>query len=681
MFYPKGIILVGVSRKENTLGRILLDNLIDFGYPKEKILVLNPNTDIIGEVKCVAGFENLPVEVNLMILLVRRELVKDIIIQANKFGINDVIIITAGFREVGNEGIELEKELVKVVKSLKVNVVGPNSMGLLHGKSRLNATFTPIKPKSGNIGFLSQSGAIGAVLTHYANQYNLGYSVFVSLGNKIDWDENYMLKKLAEDIETKVIIMYLESFSNAKDFIKIACKLDKPLIVIKSGRTDQGAKAAASHTGALTGSDVVVNSALEKINAIRSLSIHNSIEISYLLQYNIEYKLGRVGIISNAGGPGTITTDALVEYGFILNEFSTEIKSKLDQILPKEASIGNPCDILPSSGPKGYADTVEILLKDEDIDIIVIIFLPPVVNPLNETLNLLNPLVKDSLKPVVGIYVGGDITDDQREKLTFPVFSDIETAALTMNKVHTYKKKKSKLYQTKIPGTISISSQKVELPSLSNTFLDQKTTHQLLDQMQIKYPKFVYKNIQDLSENLDDLQFPIVMKLASNSLSHKTEVGGVFLNIQNTNQYREKIKQIESIYTKEKVILQDQGVLMQEFVSKGIELLIGVKKDSEFGHVITVGWGGIYINLINDAITLVPPLSSEEIFDKISTLKVYKLLKGYRGGVKYDINHVVDIILNVEKLVIHYPEIKELDINPVIINENGIFAVDTRILI
>jgi acetyltransferase len=525
----------------------------------------------------------------------------------------------------------------------------------------------------------------------YANVTNMGFSKFISLGNKMDVDEFDAIQYLATDESTNVIMLYLESFSQPRKFYKYCKSItkDKPVIAVKSGRTKRGAKAAVSHTGALASADVIIDAAMKSSGVIRADSIQEMFDTAHALNKlkNVLPKGRRVAVISNAGGPGTIATDAVIKAGFIVDDFTGPTIAKLVEFLPVEASTTNPVDVLPSSGPTGYARSIEIMIQDPNIDIILVVFLPPVIVGIDKMLRGVNEVARLSSKPIIGCFLNGDCNLIKYDYLTFPVFEYSETAVQVMLNLLEYNQfKNADVNYTKfeIPVAGELEKHIIEA-SEQNTLLEQDDTISLLTNYGFKYPKTLIIDSKDqLSDFLDDYDLgrqSVVIKMACKTISHKSDAGGVKLNLASLEEIDVAINVINTIYEDRNVPMDDRKIMIQEFINlkNGVEVALGINRDSQFGSAVMIALGGIYIEVLKDSEFRMVPITDREAYDMVTSLKGRKILEGYRLPFEIDLELYKDQILRLSQLAADYPVIEELDINPLFVNDNGAYVLDARI--
>ncbi len=688
LFNPQTVAVVGASRNPNSIGREILKNILDLNF-QGRVYPVNPNAYSVNSLRCYESLSAIPDTIDLVIVVVPASLVKEVMLEAVKVGAKAAVIITAGFKEIGGKGVELEAEIHEIAKSGNIRVVGPNCMGILNGhEPYLNATFAPVKPLPGEIGFISQSGALGVVVMKYATQLKLGFSKFVSLGNKMDVNANHMLEHFMNDDNTKIILGYLESFSDPGNFAYVARRASKqkPILIVKSGRTPQGARAASSHTGALAGQEHVVSAAMKGSGIIRVNSVKELFDSAIGFLKAPLPKGKRVAILTNSGGPGTLATDTLISLGMELAEFEKETVEKLKKVIPPEASPNNPVDLIASANAKRYQETLKILLEDENVDSVLLIFVPPLMIQAIEVAQAVNPIIKQSDKPVLGCFMGRDVIRESDLDVDFPIFDFPESAARVLKDMYTYYNWKTapiEEMEVLVKGkAVKEKVSKILSTGEKGKLLDPQLTQKILELYGLRFPesKIVFSSDELLAE-AKRIGFPIVAKIASSKIEHKTDAGGVVLDIRNFEELIDAWLQIQKVYDKFKIDEKERGVLVQRYYQSGIELAMGSTFDKQFGNVLMIGSGGILIELLKDVVFRLAPITRSDAESMIQQLRGYPLLLGFRGEPAADIDALVDALLRVNQLIVDHPEIKELDINPILALPKGIPPVilDARI--
>ncbi len=587
-----------------------------------------------------------------------------------------LVVISAGFSEVGGEGVQMEEELVKLASENNLRLVGPNSMGVFSGVSfenkPMDATFSPIQTKAGDIAFLSQSGAIGAVLMNYGNQYQIGLSRFVSLGNKADIDENILIDYLHKDNNTKVIALYLESFVDGRQFMKVCQKVNKtkPILAVKSGRTSAGIRAAASHTGALASKDAIVDSVFEHSGIIRCEDIKEMLICAYGLSKTNIPNGNRFSVISNAGGPGTLQTDELQFKGIEIPELSKETQYQLKSFLPIEASTDNPIDILPSASPEIYYKTVQTVLDSNEVDGAIVLLLPPVLFPIDEMLEGIERVKTEKTLIVVAMGCEGMIEDYQ--KYSMPILHLPKNAAFLVSSALKWRRSMNKKFMEYThPLPSGIINEK-------DSWLNYPTTEKLLNAYGIEMANGqVVESFEKAKNTFSKIPKPVVVKLISEKAVHKSDVGGVIAGIEDLTQLHETFHRLDEI--SKDISDPNRRFLIQEQLDAEFEIVIGGLRDPQFGPMIMVGTGGKLVELIKDVKFHLAPLSFDEAMELISQTRLEQLLKGYRDIKTMDRKQLAGMLVRVGNLLWNEQRIREIDLNPVLPKGDTFVVADARI--
>ena len=682
LFYPKTIAVVGVSRKEKSIGREILKNLIEFGFDG-RIYPINPSAFAINSIRCYPSLTAIPEEtLDLAIIVVPSKYVKPVIEEAVTKSVRAAVIITAGFREVGQKGKELEESIAQICKDAGIRVIGPNCMGVLNGNSPfMNGTFAPLQPLGGNIGFISQSGALGVVVMEYATALKLGFSKFVSLGNKMDVNANTMLEYYAKDEETKVILAYLESFSDPLNFTKVASHVSKkkPILMLKSGRTAAGARAATSHTGALAGKDSVISAALEASGVIRVDSVEDLFDSAMGFLKAPLPKGDKVAVLTNAGGPGTLLTDALISLGMRINTLSSETQEKLKEVIPPEASPLNPVDLIASADAERYAKSLKILLEDDDVDSVIIIFVPPLMIQTINVANSISEILEESEvnKPVLCCFMGRNLLISEQLNFQYPIYEFPESAARVLKDMYSYAewiKTPLENPERLVPSKDKTAVKKIIKAALKKgtKWVDQEIVQLILEHYGFSFPQSMVTNsLEEVIESSATIGFPLVLKLASTEISHKSDKGGVHLDLRTNDELIYAWRAIQKVYSKAGIEQKDRYVLIQKYFKSGVELALGSSYDQQFGHVLMLGSGGVLIELIKDVVFRLVPVTRTEAETMINQLRSFPLLLGYRGEPEADISELVNAILRLSQLIADHPQIVDLDLNPILALPKG----------
>lgn len=685
-FYPKSICIVGASTKEKSIGYELLKNIRDYGY-RGKIFPVNPKADSILGYKCYNSTEEIIEPIDLAIVVVPKHYVEESIEMLLKKNVKSIILITAGFKEIGNEGEELEKRILKKIKDANARLVGPNCMGVINAinEIKLNATFVAEKPETGSIGFLSQSGALGAAVLNSLRETDIKFAHFISVGNKADINENDILFYWQNDNNIKTLVFYLESFVDGINFIMsfIKGKINKPVIILKSGRTKSGMKAASSHTGALSSQDKIVDSLLKQFGIIRAENLTELFNTAKGFENFSIPKGNKIAVITNAGGPAIICVDKLEKEGLELASLSVESKKQLRKIVHPEGSIENPIDLLPNGDAKTFKDAIKVLINDKNVDAVISIFVEPVmVSPL-EVVESINSI--ESEKPIFQVVmplpefweVYKKNSKSHKAYASLPIFKNPEEPPEIISNMLFYSRMKEKLNKNRSEYLTLFKEKDFQKYDFKSGFLSQSEVIKLCDDYNLP----LIKNKIISPNNFNDIEdefFPLVLKGINKNIIHKSELNAVKLNIKNKE---ELIRSAEEI----KINFQNNGYeveefLIQKYVIPKHEILIGGFRDSSFGPVIMFGLGGKYVEVFDDVSIKSCYLSNEDIEEMINSTKIGKILKGVRGENTCSLTELKQIIKTCALMMLKNPNIVEFDMNPLILgNDEKFHAVDVRV--
>ncbi|MCK9280379.1 MAG: acetate--CoA ligase family protein [Melioribacteraceae bacterium] len=673
-FYPKSLCVAGASTKEKSIGYELLKCIKKYGYTG-KVFPVNPKADSVLDYKCYKSIDDITEQIDLAIIVVQKVYVEDTIDSLLAKNVKSIILITAGFKETGKEGEELEKKILSKIKSAGARLIGPNCMGVISTLSsiKLNATFVAEEPQIGAVGFLSQSGAIGAAVLNSLRETNIRFAHFISVGNKADLNENDFLHFWQKDDNIKTLAFYLESFVKGEEFIVpfIKGEITKPAIILKSGRTASGIKAASSHTGALGSSDKVVEAVLKQFGIIRAESIDELFNTTKGLE-NFPFPKGnKVCVVTNSGGPAIIAVDSLAKEGLELAELSEETKNKVREFIHVEGSAENPIDLLPGGNGEIFKSVIETVIEDKNVDAVVSIFIEPVmviVDPIVESINSI-----DSTKPIYQIIM--PLPEFwNRYKGDKPIFRNAEDPAKVLSNILFFSKSKEKERNKSIEMLQLKNSKKI---SSKNLFLTQDESLELANQYSIPAVKSLSIPADKLSKTEIDF-YPVVIKGISSDVIHKSELDAVKLNIKNVEELCVAAKSIENNFSNKNYKVD--SYLIQSFLKPKHEILIGGFRDPSFGPMIMFGSGGKYVEVFDDTSLKSAYLSDDDIDDMINSTNMGKILKGVRGETPADIKRLKEIIYSSAKMLVENNNIIEFDFNPMIFTEDGDFSVvDIRI--
>ncbi len=697
-FRPRSVAVVGASREPSSIGYRLLDALVANRF-HGPVYPVNPKAPVVGNLRAYPSVRELPEPVDLAVIAVPREAVLGVVDDCAARGVRALVVITAGFAEVDAEGRALQRQLVEKIRGYGMRMIGPNCMGLLNTDPdiRLNATFTSVVPPPGRVALSSQSGALGLAILAWARRNRLGLSTFVSVGNKADVSTNDLLEYWEEDEATSVILLYLESFGNPRRFARIARRVSrsKPIVAMKAGRTLAGKRAASSHTAALASNDVAVDALFRQSGVIRAETLHEMFDLATTLGSQPLPRGRRVAVITNAGGPGILCADGCEAGGLVLPELSDETKVRLRSFLPPTASVANPVDMIASAGPDHYRRTVETVLVAAEVDALVVIYLPLdqfTMTPVGDAIRTgiaAGRAAGGTGKPVLACLMAEDGISRPLELAgeTIPSYAFPETAARVLSKVAAYAEWRSRPLGT-IPDIKDVRPESARtvchkaLHERGAGWLAADETRTVLTAMGLPVaPGGVARTADEAVDLAQNLGFPVAVKLASHSLIHKTEIGGVHLNLMDAEAVRQACGKIRDRLVKDNNLHAMEGVLVQPMFSGGVEVMAGVTQDPLFGPLIAFGLGGIHVEILGDVRFRITPLTDRDATEMVREIRGSRLLEGYRGHPAADTAALEDLLLRVSRLVEEIPEIKELDLNPIFALPpgEGCRIVDARI--
>lgn len=678
-FYPRTICIAGASTKEKSIGYELLKTILSYNYTG-KIFPVNPRAEEILGIKCYPSIEEIKEEIDLAIVVVPKAFVEDSIDSLLEQGVKSIILITAGFREAGSQGGEMEERILRKVRLAGARLVGPNCMGLINtsAATRLNATFVAEKPAEGVTGFLSQSGALGAAVLNSLRETDIKFAHFISVGNKADVNENDVLRYWEKDDNIKIITLYLESFVKGEEFLEpfINGTITKPVIVLKAGKTSGGMKAASSHTGALGSSDKVVDAVLNQFGIIRVNDINEMFNTARALEYFPLPHGNRIAVVTNAGGPAILAVDSLEKEGLLLAQFSQETREKLRAIVHPEGSIENPVDLLPGGTAEQYREVNRIITEDSQVDAVISIFVEPVMVQPFEVVEAVNSIETD--KPIIQVDMPlPEFWDYYRKKSEQgkPVFRNPEDPAEVISNMLFYRSRKGRIIRSL--ETRLLKKDEKSRYQFAPGFLSQQEIAQIAND----YDLPVIKNILISSDRLGETGtefFPAVLKGISRSVIHKSEFNAVKLNISDIEELKNSADEMTRDFNARG--FEIENFLIQPYVRIKHELLLGGFRDPSFGPMIMFGTGGKYVEIYNDTVIKSAYVSDADINEMIKKTKIGQILKGVRGEKPADIARLRMVIKNCARMMVENQNIREFDINPLVISEAGsIYAVDIRI--
>ena len=688
---PKSIAVVGASTKEHTIGSDIMKRLTEYKFTG-KIYPINPKGGVIEGLQAYTTVLEVPEAIDLAIIVVNSKFVLQTIDQCHEKGIKGLCIITAGFKETGKEGAELERQVKEKIEQYGMRAVGPNCMGVVNSNPEimLDGTFAETLPERGHIGFVSQSGALGGGILNILKDLNLGFAQFISIGNQMDINAETALEYWENDEDVEQVLLYMESIANPSNFRKLASRISKkkPVLALKSGRSAAGASAASSHTGSLAGADKAANALLTQSGVIREYSLKNLFSTAKVFANCPIPKGNRVAIITNSGGPGIMATDAICEYGMQMAQISDKTKETLRSFLPAAASVKNPIDMIASAPIEHYKQTLSTVIADENVDMIMVIYLPFLgLKDIDVAKAVMEIKAEYPQKPVIGVFMTKNefFTTISDMEVNMPFFMYAEEAAEGFMRLD-QQRRWIERPEGKIP-CYDVDKERAE-KIIRNAVKDgreQLTTLESIDVLNaygIRACKYgLATNEQEVVDLGNQIGYPVVMKMTSKTTSHKTDVGGVRVNIQSEEQLRDEYRDLLAKLTEKGLIDGLEGVIIQEMVKGSREMVCGIATDPQYGPMMMFGLGGVFIEVMKDVCFRIAPLTDVDAMDMIKSVKAYKLLEGARGTKPANIEQIQETLLRLSQLVKDFSYIDELDINPLLISEKtgeGI-AVDGRI--
>lgn len=688
---PKSVAVIGASTRAHTIGSDLMKRLVEYGF-KGSIYPVNPKGGEMLGLKVIPTVDELPDGVDLAVVIVNAQRVLDTVDACARRGIKGLVVISAGFKETGAEGRALEEALLERVRSHGMRMVGPNCLGVVntHPDVRLDACFAESLPERGDIGFVSQSGALGGGILNILKDLNLGFAQFVSIGNQADINAETALENWENDDDVKQILLYMESIANPANFRKLAERISKkkPILALKAGRSAAGASAASSHTGSLAGADRAADALLKQSGVIRELGLRELFSTAKVFSNCPIPKGNRVAIVTNSGGPGIMATDAVVSHGMEIAQLTDETKAKLKSFLPAAASVKNPVDMIASAPIEHYHQTVETALADPNVDMVMVIYLP--------FLGLADTDVADALmeikaahpeKPIVGVFMTtsrffAELAD---RHVSVPFYMYAEEAVDALARLDMQRRWIERPVG-QIPE-LAVDAERARTifraaAAEGRKELTTRESLEVLDAYGVRICRSgMAKTVEEAVEIAERIGFPVVMKMTSKTTSHKTDVGGVRVGIRSAEalrrEYADLVEKLEAKGLSDGL----EGVLIQEMVEGKREMVCGIASDPQYGPMVMFGLGGVFVEVLKDVVFRLAPLTDVDAAEMVRSVKAFKLLQGARGTTPAQIDRVEETLLRISRLVTDFPAVKELDINPLMISEKSgePIAVDGRI--
>ena len=693
---PRSVAVIGASRRRDSIGGAILHNLIEQGF-QGPVYPVNPKATHVQSIAAYPGIADVPGPVDLAFVVIPAAHVVETVAACGERSVRAVVVISAGFKETGEEGLKRERALLETVRRYGMRLLGPNCLGVLNTdpKVSLNGTFAPIAPPAGRVAFSSQSGALGLAILDYARKLNLGISQFVSVGNKADVSGNDLIEFWEKDPGTDLILLYLESFGNPRKFTQLARRVarTKPIIAVKSGRTPGGSRAASSHTGALAGSDAAVNALFRQSGVIRTDTIEELFDTAMLLASQPVPAGPGVAILTNAGGPGIMAADACESAGLTLTKLETKTTKGLKAFLPAEASVRNPVDMIASADAPSYERSLRLLVQDRSVDAVIVIFVPPLVTGATEVASAILAGASGSKKPVLSCFMGSHGVPESLRSLQeghIPSFAFPEAAARTLARAVSYG-----VWRHKTPG---------KMPAISGVDTEgaREAIAKALEGAKAGESRWMAGdgaeglmraygirttgarpavNRGEASLVARSVGYPVVMKVRSPDVLHKSDVNGVRLGLESDEDAARAFDSIRAALTKADPNARFQGVTVERMIQGGVETIAGVSRDPTFGPIVLFGLGGVAAELLRDVSVRVAPLTDRDAEEMVREIRGFPLLDGYRGAPKANVASVVDLLHRISRLASEQEEVEEMDLNPVLVfhGDAPCVALDARV--
>lgn len=682
---------MGASREEGKVGHDLLKNLVTYGY-RGKVYPVNPNADTILGLKAYTSLREIHDKIDLAVIVVPAPHVGKVVDECIAKGIDSIIIISAGFKESGIEGAARERELLQKIKQHSIRMLGPNCLGLIDTQSSLNASFAADMPAPGNIAFFSQSGALCTSVLDWAADECIGFSKFISMGNKTDIDEVDLIQVIDNDTNTKVILGYLEGVKNGMAFMNAAQKTTKkkPMIVVKSGGTTAGAKAASSHTGTLAGAEKAFDTAFKQSGILRAKTVEELFDYARIFSHQPLPKGPRIALITNAGGPGIIAADAVERSKLQMASFSKNTIDILRTALPVMANVYNPVDVLGDAKADRYKFVTETLAEDPNVDILLVILTPQAMTEIERTAEVIGEISNRTGKTLVTSFMGGKRIGNgvkvmcQRKVPNYPFPERAISALEAMYKYTLWQKKPAPEMKKTNVQKEKVVSVFEKIRQTGRQYLCEDEAKQVISVYGFRIPKSILASSEsEAVQAAEEIGYPVVAKISSPDILHKSDFGGVLIGIKDAAEIRRFFCDITQKARRLLPHTEIKGVLVQQMITGGKEVILGMSRDPQFGPVLMFGLGGIYIEVLKDVTFRIAPIGLNDAEEMIREIRSFPLLQGVRGERPADINTLADNIIRLSQLVTDFPEILEMDINPLVVfpDGGGTMAIDARLAI
>lgn len=701
VFRPESIAVIGASRDPATIGGLVFANLLRGGFAGP-VYPVNPSTSVVQSVAAYPSVAECPTAPECVVVCVPAPKVSEVVAQAAQAGSQAAVIVSAGFAEAGEAGAARERQVREIANRHGIRLIGPNCMGVLNAGAdvRMNATFSQVFPPAGGVAFSSQSGALGLAVLAEAQRLGVGLSTFASIGNKADISGNDLLQFWEADDDTDVVLLYLESFGNPRKFGRLARRIGrhKPIVAVKSGRTSSGERAASSHTGALSAGDVAVDALFHQAGVVRCDSLEEMFHVAQLLSHQ-PLPTGRgVAVLTNGGGPGILAADACESHGLVVPELSESSVERLAELLPPEAGLRNPVDMVASAGAPAYGQAMRVLAADPAVSALLVIFIPPVVTDPADVAREVSAAAteinaeRDPRVPVVGVFMNAQGSPAALTEARIPTFAFPEDAARALGRVSRYAEWRAaplgnvvEVTDADLDTARAVVAEVLAEPGegerdpASAGWLDAGQAERLLTAFGIDTaPSGLARSGEEAAALQAQLDAPVAVKVAAPV--HKTEVGGVRLNLSDPEGVAAAVRDMDAdLRARGRHDIADAGFMVQRMIGDGVEMVAGANFDPLFGHLLVAGMGGTLVELLGDVSVRIHPVTDVDVDEMLAGLRGFPLLTGYRGSHPVDVPALKGLVFRLSALIEHVPEVDELDLNPVFVRQQGVAAVDARI--
>jgi acetyltransferase len=687
-FNPASVAVIGASRTPGKVGYDVVKNLLDAGYEGE-VRPVNPKADEVLGLPCVPAVTDVEGEVELAVIAIPARFVLGALDECARKGIRSVVVISAGFKESGPEGAELERRLAEKCRREGIRCIGPNCLGVMSPITRLNASFGAAMPRPGNIAFFSQSGALGTAILDIAVGEDIGLSRFISYGNKADVDETDLVEGLGEDEETDVILGYVESIDDGRKFMEVAARVTrrKPVVIFKAGRTSAGAKAASSHTGSLAGSDSAYSAAFKQCGVFRADTVEEFFDFARAFACRKLPRSNRVAVVTNAGGPGIVATDAVEASVLEMASLSEPTRTTLAEHLPEHASLQNPVDVIGDARADRYRRAIDAVVADEGVASVLTILTPQTSTEVDRTAEAVADAAAATEKPILTSFMGSASVQDAWDMLdrrSVPNFEQPDRAVGAMEAMFVYSRWRSS--EPAEPPRYEFDAEAIcrtieEAASRGHRTLAEREARTIAAACGIGLPASTFAPDEEAAvAAAEEIGYPVVVKISSDDILHKSDAGGVRVGLRDEDAVRSAFRKVMQAGRAYRADARLDGVLVQQMAPKGREVIVGVNRDPQFGPVIMFGLGGVYVEVLRDVTFRVAPLTLEEARDMIGKIRAARILQAFRGEPAADVHALAECLTRIGQLAVDFPRLTECDLNPLRVypEGEGVMAVDVR---